>query len=94
MSKPSTGTGLKTKPAVIQGFVLHQHEDTLHSHAHSHITHYAHSRQADPVEHMVSTHEHLHNHSQVEHAHAPHENVEQEHLHEAHVHDHEHPWSP
>jgi len=94
MAKASTTTGLEAKPTLLKGFVLHKHEDLLHSHAHTHITHYAHGPKADPVEHLVSMHEHLHNHSQVEHAHAPHEDAEQEHLHEAHVHDHDHPWSP
>ena len=53
----------------------HSHEALIHSHAHTHMTHYVHGGRRHDIEHLTSTHSHKHNHVPVEHAHVAHEDV-------------------
>ena len=72
-------------------FPPHHHDEMVHSHGHSHITHYRVPGERDEWQHLTSTHEHEHNHAEVDHMHKPHDELGIEHVHEAHVHDHGHP---
>jgi hypothetical protein len=67
----------------------HRHDAQVHTHEHTHVTHYL--SQALEWKHMTSTHDHEHNHAPLVHTHPPHKDVDAEHTREAHIHDHEHP---
>lgn len=89
-AKPRSPQTVEEGTTVGDNFEQHEHEPTVHSHEHRHVTHNW-SETAGTYEHLSSQHEHEHDHAGMSHAHVPHEDFESEHRKEAHDHDHDEP---